>query len=174
MTRVFWIPIEAPGRLGILPAPRGGPSLVNEIAALRGEGVDTLISLLTPSEIDQLDLEHEAAFCRQVGIEPLEFPIRDTGGPPLDDDTAAFIDSLAERVCESRSVAIHCRLAIGRASTIAAATLVRLGMDPDVAFKVIGRARGREVPDSPHQRRWATEFHKQYGSDPRIPGPIVL
>ncbi len=43
---VYWV-TEAPDRLAVLPRPRGGDYLVDEIASLHDQGLDVLVSLLT-------------------------------------------------------------------------------------------------------------------------------
>src|ERR671919_1670502 len=58
---VFWIAAPWRGRLGILPRPRGGDWLGDEIAAWRAAGIDTVVSLLEAEEEAQLVLEGEAA-----------------------------------------------------------------------------------------------------------------
>ena len=45
-----------------------------------------------------------------------------------------------------RGVLVHCRQGIGRASLLAAATLVASETDPRAALALIERARGRPVP----------------------------
>lgn len=48
----------------------------------------------------------------------------------------------------------HCRYGIGRASLLAAAVLVREGVDADEAWQRIGVARGHVVPDTDEQQHF--------------------
>jgi hypothetical protein len=74
---IYWIPGEPGPPLGIMPRPRGGDWLQDEIRSLRSQAVDVLVSLLTPIEVEELDLADEAAACRTFGIHFLSFPILD-------------------------------------------------------------------------------------------------
>jgi hypothetical protein len=50
-TEVFWIHAPLLGRLAIMPRPRAGEWLDDEVVGWRAEGVDTVVSLLELSEI---------------------------------------------------------------------------------------------------------------------------
>src|SRR4051812_19402842 len=62
-TEIYWIPTPTPGRLAVMPRPRGGDWLEDEVRSWRAEGVDIAVSLLTPDETRDLDLEIEVAIC---------------------------------------------------------------------------------------------------------------
>ena len=47
---VFWINPGANGRLAIVPRPRSAEWLANDLSALRRDGIDILVSLLTKAE----------------------------------------------------------------------------------------------------------------------------
>ena len=55
LAEVHWIK-GLPCRLAILPRPRSGDWLEDEIRSLRGQGIDVLVSLLTPDETAELGL----------------------------------------------------------------------------------------------------------------------
>ena len=80
-TKVFWVSGPWPGRLGILPRPRGGDWLRDETMAWREAGLDVVVSLLEPEEAEQLVLEDEAAAAAASGIAFHLFPIPDRGTP---------------------------------------------------------------------------------------------
>lgn len=161
-TEIYWIQAETPGRLGIMPRPRGGEQLGSEVQALAKAGVETLVSLLTMAESMELELEGEAEECQKNGIDFLRFSIPDRETPALDFSTLTFLKGLSSELEQGRSVVIHCRMGIGRASIIAAATLVLSGSSPDAAFNAIRSARGSEVPDTPEQREWVARFAKKW------------
>jgi protein-tyrosine phosphatase len=154
---VYWIPTPAPGLLGILPRPRGGDWLADEVAAWRRAGVDAVVSLLTPDEAADLALTDEAAECRARGIEFLSLPVPDRG-VPASRAAADVVTRLAGLVGSGKTVAVHCRQGIGRSAILAAGVLVALGSDAETALRAIGTARGCPVPETPEQRRWVTEF----------------
>src|SRR5262245_7265062 len=155
---LYWIATPAVGRLATMARPRGGDWLAGELAALRKLGVDTLVSLLTIEELIELDLEAELDLARAAGLGFQSFPIPDYSVPRLDADTVDFIDQLAAVVQVGQTIAVHCRMGIGRSSLIAASVLTSLGVAPSEAFTRITTARGCEVPDTDEQRQWLNRF----------------
>lgn len=61
--KIYWIDGVAPGRLGIIPRPRGGDWLQDGIRLLKLSGVDVVVSLLESEEVAELDLAEEQALC---------------------------------------------------------------------------------------------------------------
>jgi protein-tyrosine phosphatase len=55
-------------------------------------------------------------------------------------------------------VVVHCRAGIGRSSLIAGTVLVRFGIPPEEAWRLITAARGFRVPETPEQGEWLTAF----------------
>src|SRR5215472_12911861 len=150
----FWIDTSAKLRLAIVPRPRGGDWLRDEIDQLKREGIDILVSLLTPEESGELGLEEEAAACNAAGIDYRNFPIPDRQTPESVQVFLAFARSLYEEARTGRSVAAHCRGCIGRSSVLLA-TIMRLdGFSAEEAFDRISRARGTNVPDTDEQAAW--------------------
>lgn len=154
---IYWI-TEAPVRIGILPRPRGGDWLDDEIASLAAQGVDILVSLLTQEEAADLELVDEAASCKANGVTFISFPIEDRGIPDERRAVRALIDELCEVLEQKKGVAIHCRAGIGRSSMIAALVLAAIDVPIDDTFRMIASARGCEVPDTPQQREWVLRF----------------
>jgi len=146
------------GRVGIIPRPRGGDWLDDEARAWRGAGIDVVVSLLTPEEISEFQLEDEGRYCRAEGIQFLSFPIPDRGAPPSRQAAVALVDKLVKMLESGKNVAIHCRQGIGRSALIAASLLVSLGGSADDAFRAVGKARGCAVPDTMDQRIWVDEL----------------
>jgi protein-tyrosine phosphatase len=153
VTALYTIPVPPPGRLSIMPRPRGGARLSDELRALREAGVDVLVCLLPRGERLMLGLAAEPAAAAQAGLVFLAFPIRDFTTPDRA-AAAGLVETLAARLAEGRHVAIHCRGGIGRSPLIAAALLVRLGTPAEQAWQVVSAARGRPVPETDAQRRW--------------------
>lgn len=152
--QVYWVPGPWPGRLGILPRPRGGDWLADEIQSWRAAGLDVVVSLLTPDEAAELDLRQEAELAREEGIEFHSFPIPDYGVPPTRADLSRLVHRLDAALAAGKNVAVHCRQGIGRSSVVIASLLVSAGDEPDEAFRRIEEARGRPVPDTAEQREW--------------------
>jgi hypothetical protein len=70
---LYWICQVGEGRLGVMPRPRGGDWLFDELASLRELGVDVLISLLEGHEIDELVLGEEESACKANEIAFISF-----------------------------------------------------------------------------------------------------
>jgi protein-tyrosine phosphatase len=155
---LFWVEGTTPGRLAIAARPRAGDWLEDELRGFGREGVSVVVSLLTIDEVRELGLEGEEAACLKVGLEFRAFPIPDRECPADSNQTAAFIEQLAQALREGQSIVVHCRMGIGRSSLMAAATLKRLGVSPDDAFRRLSEARGFPVPDTAEQRRWVEDF----------------
>jgi protein-tyrosine phosphatase len=150
----YWIETGLPAKLAIMPRPRGGDWLDDEMRILKREGTDVLVSLLTPEEDIELALEHERAACSGHGIKFRSFPIPDRDIPESAEAFLKFIDTLHYDLLQGRSIVAHCRAGIGRSSLLLAALLRREGLSTDDAFRRITQARRMLVPDTPEQLHW--------------------
>ncbi len=155
---VYWIAGPWPGRLGVLPRPRGGDWLADEVEAWRAAGLDIVTSLLTAEEIVELDLGQEAALARQAGVEFLSFPIPDYGVPRSRASLMALAEKLEKALEAGKNIAVHCRQGIGRSSIVAASVLIAAGEEAEEAFQQVETARGRPVPDTREQKQWVAEM----------------
>jgi len=167
---IYWIPGVQVGRLAILPRPRGGDWLEDEIVSLRNAGVDYLGSLLTPEEVLELELAEEAKLCATNRIVFLSFPVPDRGVPSSAIEARKFAWQIAALVKEGKGIAIHCRQGVGRSALLAVCVLVALEEHVDSAFLRIAESRGCTVPDTSEQREWverlvANDFSPENGSD---------
>lgn len=157
---IYWIKGVEPHRIATMPRPRAGDWLEDEIDSLKSQGVDALVSLLTPGEVMYMDLEQEPESCSACGIEFISFPIEDRETPESKTVTLQVVQQLAELVKEGKGVAIHCFAGIGRSTLIAACVLAYLGIEPRAALRFIEESRLCEVPDTPEQREWIYSFAK--------------
>jgi protein-tyrosine phosphatase len=158
--KIFWLSIPTPGGLAIMPRPRGGDWLEDEVKAWHSAGVDIVVSLLTPGEMVDLDVGAEKSLCKSLGIEFRNFPIADRGIPS---SKAAFLNlatALANDLAAGKNIAIHCRQGIGRAPLLAIAVLVVAGLDLETATATVRQARGCPVPETVEQQRWLADFAK--------------
>jgi protein-tyrosine phosphatase len=156
----FWIPGPWPGKLAIIPRPRGGDWLADEARAWRDAGIDAVVSLLTPDEADDLGLAAERAESEAHGLRFVSFPVADRGVPSARGEFASLLTDLGRHLDAGRTVAVHCRQGIGRSALVAIGLLVWSGMDPVRAIELVGTARGRPVPETPDQVRWIHEVAK--------------
>jgi protein-tyrosine phosphatase len=160
-TELNWIPGPTAGRLAIMPRPRGGDWLEEEVLSWHSAGVDTVVSLLTPSEVADLDLAQEKALCEAHGMYFLTFPIPDRSVPSSKETLLNLVKELATLLTDGKTVVIHCRQGIGRAALVAICLLVQAGLDPETATARVSVARGYSVPETLEQKRWIAEFVKE-------------
>ena len=159
-TELYWIEGPWRGRLAIMPRPRGGDWLEDEIQSWRRSGVDVVVSLLTGEEQTELNLPDEEALCRANGIEFVSFPIVDRSVPSSAEVFSEQMIKLVEQLANGKNVAVHCRQGIGRAALVAICLLVLSEIEPALAIERVGAARGCSVPETPEQRRWISDFAK--------------
>ena len=158
MNDIFWIKGDPPASLAIVLRPQGGDWLQDELLKMKGDGIQTLVSLLERQEVAFLDLTEEPRLAKQVGLRFLSYPIPDTQIPT---DTSAFrnfVQYLASRLCAGEHIGVHCRGSIGRATLTAACALIELGWAPKAALAAITAARGCAVPDTQEQEEWILRY----------------
>src|SRR5688572_11236488 len=82
------------GWLAIVPRPRGGEWLEDEVRAWREGGLDVIVSLLTPTEAGDLGLGEEAKTAQATDLQFIQFPISDYGVPTSTEDVLALLERL--------------------------------------------------------------------------------
>jgi protein-tyrosine phosphatase len=158
---LYWIRDLQPHGLAVMPRPRAGDWLEAELRGLRRAGLDVLVSLLTPEEVRELELEHEAVLSAAAGLQFVSFPIPDRGVPASSTALRALTAGLAAEIAQGRKVGIHCRMGIGRAGIVAACVMHALGVAPDRLFPALTQARRVQVPDTSEQEAWVLKFVKE-------------
>jgi protein-tyrosine phosphatase len=154
----FWVETDNHLRLAIVPRPRGGDWLEDDIRQIKQAGVDVLISMLTTDEAAELGLLAEEDLSHAAGIIFRSFSIPDRETPSSLANSSRFVEDLRTEARVGRSIAVHCRASIGRSSLLLAALLTAEGYRPDDAFRRLSKARGLKVPDTIEQVRWVEHF----------------
>lgn len=160
MPDVYWVDPSL-GRVAILERPRGGEWIEDEARDLESKDVHGVVTLLTPEEIEELELQGEREALESRGLRFYSLPIPDGGTPPSESEARLLITKLAGLVKAGVSLGFHCRAGIGRSPMMAAAVLVASGVPLDRALKAIAVARGWPVPETQEQIGWLKEFAKQ-------------
>jgi protein-tyrosine phosphatase len=146
--------------LAIMPRPRAGDWLEDEIASWRFAEIRTVVSLLEGQEVAELGLVDESHLCSDRGIEFVSFPIPDRGVPTSYGALNQLIVPLVPKVKGGHMVAVHCRAGIGRSAVVAAGILLRSGVPYSQVFPALSRARGVAVPDTAAQMAWVQAYAK--------------
>jgi protein-tyrosine phosphatase len=155
--RLYWIESGLPRRIAVAARPSGGDGLEADLRAWAEDGVRRVVSLLGADEAASLDLTDEPAACARLGLVFSGLPTPDFDIPPDDAKTRDLI-SVLTALPVADGIVIHCRGGLGRSPSLAAVLLRRLGLTAEAAMRQISLARGRQVPETPGQRRWIETF----------------
>jgi protein-tyrosine phosphatase len=161
MKSILWIDEADPSRLAIVLRPRGGEGLQADLAMVRDAGIGILVSMLTREDSEELGLLDEGRIAQRLGMRFISYPILDRCTPS---DPAGFrhlINDLRDQVRAGMRVGAHCRGCIGRATVLLASVMIALGWEASDALRLIERARGFPVPDTPEQLEWILNFHPE-------------
>ncbi len=161
IAEVFWTNEKYPGRIALVPRPRGGEWLEDEAAAWADACLNIIVSMLDAEETEAFELEREAEFCAANGIEFIAFPVIDRSVPDLNQEFLHLTGKLKKSLLEGKNIGIHCRQSIGRAPLLAAILMTLFDIDPTEAFRQLSIARGVEVPETAEQREWVERFAEE-------------
>jgi len=164
---LFWIETPGPGRLAVMAHPYGGEWLEDDLRKLHRDGVDVVVSMLTPDEVDELRLGEERALCAALGMGFESIPVPDMDVPRSPGEVLDLVRRVTRHLGASRGVAVHCRMGMGRSPLLAAAVLVSLGVPAEDALERVSRARGLDVPTLDEQKDWVRDFAR--GRSPESP-----
>lgn len=124
----------------------------------RRAGIDRVLSLLTPEEEADLDLQAERSETVAHGMEFSSFPIPDREVPDSEAAMTSALEALDTALYAGKNVVVHCRQGIGRTGLVAACLLVAKGLRPEDVVERLSAARGERVPETPEQRRWISRY----------------
>jgi len=100
---LYWIDGSWPGKLAIVPRPRGGDWLEDEVQAWRQAGLDAVVSLLTQEESADFNLVHEAELSQARSIQFIGFPIPDRSVPLSRRTTLELLRELHQLLIEGKT-----------------------------------------------------------------------
>ena len=155
---LYWLDGPWPGKLAMAARPRGGDWLEDDLSSWKQAGTDAVLSLLTPEEERDLDLQQEAGEAKRLGMEFSSFPIPDRQIPKSEEKWSDILEKVTRTLSEGKNVVVHCRQGIGRSGLVAACLLVRKGVSPGAAVEIVSAARGLPVPETTEQRDWIDHY----------------
>ena len=151
---LYWISGPWRGRLAIALRPRGGDWLEDGVSGWRRAGLDVIASLLEDDEAALLQLAGEQEAVESRGMSFISFPIADRGLPVPESGFLSMLDEITDALNEGKNVAVHCRQSVGRAGLTVVGALIRAGIEPSEAIKLVTAARGVAVPETSEQLEW--------------------
>ena len=136
-----------------LPIPSGGLSLCGKhaigpdhAAAMSRCGATTVVCLVETHELADRYPDY-LAWISTAADDRVWVPVHDLHAPTLERATP-FLDDLERRVRAGEHLLMHCAAGIGRAGTMAACLLVRLGMDAATALAHVAAHRPMAGPEA--------------------------
>jgi protein-tyrosine phosphatase len=157
---IYSIASVGDSKIGVMPRPRGGEWLEDEIRSIGDQEFSVVVSLLTDEEQRELKLEDEDRICKKMELIFERLPIPDLRVPALNDGSIEFLAKLRKLHAAGNSIVVHCRAGIGRSPMIAACLMLSAKCSVHSAFRQLSVARGFTVPETPEQREWALAYEK--------------
>ncbi len=142
------------GSITMMPKPIGGVQLAPYIEFLKSKNIDVLISLLQFDEVNTYSLTNEGFECEAIGIEFVNFQIKDHDVPQFFVPFNQLVEKLSKDLKLGKNIAIHCYAGIGRTGMLASSLLIKQGMQVDQALICLSKARGLRVPETLPQISW--------------------
>jgi protein tyrosine phosphatase (PTP) superfamily phosphohydrolase (DUF442 family) len=122
--RVYWLTDDV--AVSKEPAAGDWPSIGEQ-------GIRCVVDLRSETPDDE-------SLVRSHGLHYMRVPV-DEGSAPTDQELELVTDWILERIEADGPVLVHCREGRGRSPLVACAALVKLGIPPFEAYKLLQRAR---------------------------------
>ena len=157
--QIVWIPQDIynhPGRFGAASMPGSlDHSIEQDLSTLQSAHVSHLVSLVEEHEFRRLEPpespHHRSAVVRACNIEYLHQPIQDLGAQ-TDEQAQQLTAFTVQAMRGGGKVLFHCGAGLGRAGTLAACTLVSLGMSPTDAITTVRWVRPGAIQSTAQER----------------------
>src|SRR5229473_5941842 len=91
------------GQMAIVPRPRGGDWLEDDVRVWKDDGFDLVVSLLTTGEMKDLGLADEADSIRTQGLQFDQLQIPDLGVPPSMASALEFLEKLRSELAAGKN-----------------------------------------------------------------------
>ncbi len=142
------------GYLSVMAMPLIGDVIEDQFSGLSALGVMQILSLLETSEQDAIGLIEEQKLCEKNNMNFISYPIKDHCLPTSVKEFSLVTKTIYQEITEGMNTVIHCRAGIGRTGMVAAGVLLHTEIEATVAFQIISRARGIQVPETEQQYNW--------------------
>lgn len=138
------LPGDVPGQLWLCGKHAIGPDHARAVAEIGGRA--TIVCLTESHELTDRYPGYAEWLRGEHGRTAVWWPIPDLHAPPLG-DALPFVDGLVARLRRDEVLLVHCAAGMGRAGTIAAGVLVRLGVPYDEALAAVRASRPGAGPE---------------------------
>ena len=138
------VPVPGPGRLWLCGKHFVGP---DPEEALARTGAASIVCLNEAAELAARYPEYVAWLEANGPVRATWFPVPDLHAPAVD-AVAPLLDAIAARLAAGEGVLVHCGAGVGRAGTIAAAVLMRLGLSRVDALTAVAASRPTAGPQA--------------------------
>lgn len=146
---IHFVPAELLGLknpIGMMSAPGLRRPLEHDLEELyQVHHTGLLVTLVSPVELDILQLRRLPDEARKRHIEALFFPIENCGTP----SSLHHLDELVSRILNAaksgKTPVLHCWAGLGRTGLVAASCLVACGFDALEAIRTIRKIRPRTI-----------------------------
>lgn len=133
------------GRIGMGHAPGYGSDRFDDFRSIKDQGISKIYCLQEEDELLYLtngedNFEKRREYLSEMGIEFVSSPIGDFSVPTVE-QAKELADSIFSDIKEGKNVLIHCMGGLGRTGTIAGCTLVRFGIEPEIAIMTVRTTR---------------------------------
>lgn len=153
---IFKVSQIGEGILYIMPRP-SSDWILEDATYFASKGINTVVSLLENHEARELGLEKEKEVLMSLGIDFINYPIKDRD-LPKQGDFVDFVHSLHVRLLQGNHIAVHCRAGIGRAGIVTSCILKLNGHNSEEAIRLVSIARGVTIPDTNQQIDYINNF----------------
>ena len=139
-----------------------------DLDEVRRWGATAVISLITDSEMDYLQVRNLSEAVQDRHMEWWHLPIPD-GSPPGSDFEIGWKiagEAIRDRLRMGFDVLIHCKGGLGRAGTVAARLLVELGETPEAAIRKVRHARSEYAIETQRQEHHIWQCKPPVSIDP--------
>ncbi len=151
--RIDRVPLAGPGWLGLTLQPGRrdrGRDLPTDLAALRAEGAQVLIALLTRPELEAVGVPDYLTAAEAAGFQVIHAPMPDQGVPAAA-EAQALLTRIEAALCGGAGVVVHCLGGLGRSGLVAACLLRARGVPAADALAQVRAARDPRAIESPAQ-----------------------
>jgi protein-tyrosine phosphatase len=153
-----------PGRRDSGRTARYDRNLRTDLTRIRSKHeVDVIVVLIEDFEFKQLDVLKYFEVAKELDLKVYWYPVMDGSTPRTVRKTRALVDHIVRHLRYGSNVLIHCKAGLGRAGTITACTLVRLGFQWEDAIAVTRTAR-RGTLENSNQEAFVKRF-QEWDSD---------